>query len=294
MAKHDLDIRGRAWALEQLGTVHDSIAPTRGASSRSASTSRLLRGTALTQMAHDANDATRAVVRVALRDGDGSVRTTALQVLAILAPAQARAAADTLLVSDPDNGVREAAPHGDRGVGGAGRRSTCWVRSAGTDQPGGIRSTAVRWLGRLRDPRAEDVLERLTATNEDRGLRTSALNALVSTGDSARATAVAIRLGWRLRPDPRGLGGQCRGGRGRSGGADPPDGSAGDRDADAGAGRDSGGAGSRCYEIVVSRWFSAHSQRRAEERDSNPPRACARRFSRPAALPIRSIPPSTS
>ncbi|MEP6745951.1 MAG: HEAT repeat domain-containing protein, partial [Gemmatimonadota bacterium] len=43
------------------------------------------------------------------------------------------------------------------------------------------------------DPRALDALERMTATNETRDLRGTALQLLARAGNPARATAVALR-----------------------------------------------------------------------------------------------------
>src|SRR5207245_11531231 len=78
------------------------------------------------------------------------------------------------------------------------------VDATGSDQPRPIRQTAANLLGgggaANRDPRGEDALERLTAPVEDRGIRMTALNALAASGDSARATAVALRA--MGDPDP--------------------------------------------------------------------------------------------
>ena len=56
------------------------------------------------------------------------------------------------------------------------------------------------FLRRIHDPKALDALERLTANTEDRNIRTSGLQALAASGDSARAAAVALRL--IADPDP--------------------------------------------------------------------------------------------
>jgi HEAT repeat protein len=57
-----------------------------------------------------------------------------------------------------------------------------------------MRANAASLLGRIRDTRSEDALELMTATTEDRNLRTGALNALAATGDSTRASTLARRL----------------------------------------------------------------------------------------------------
>ena len=68
------------------------------------------------------------------------------------------------------------------------------LAAVGPDQTANMRFTAMGFLSRLRDPQAEDALERTTATVEDRNLRQVALQSLAATGDSARATSVALRL----------------------------------------------------------------------------------------------------
>ncbi|MGH7524459.1 MAG: HEAT repeat domain-containing protein, partial [Gemmatimonadales bacterium] len=65
---------------------------------------------------------------------------------------------------------------------------------SGSDHTQFMRATAARLLGTMHDALAEDALERLTATVEDRNLRITALNSLAATGDSARASAVSKRL----------------------------------------------------------------------------------------------------
>jgi HEAT repeat protein len=67
------------------------------------------------------------------------------------------------------------------------------VAATAPDQARALRTTAAQLLGHYREPRGEDALERLTANVEDRDLRAGALESLATTGDSARATAVALR-----------------------------------------------------------------------------------------------------
>ena len=193
MAAHDLDIRGREWALSQLDSSRDTSA---------VQVRRLivlnehvpqLRGQALGQMERDSNAASVSVVAAALRDEDGGVRHAALNALNALDGAAAVRVADSLVTSDPSNGVRQQAlaiiarARGDAAL-------PLLLRSASTGQELGLRQVATSLLARSHDARAKDMLERLTDASEDRGLRTNALNALAATGDSTRATAVALRL----------------------------------------------------------------------------------------------------
>ncbi len=193
MAMHDLDVRGREWALEQLADMHDSAA---------AAVRRFvvmnehrpeLRQQALAALARDSSDDSRSVARLALRDADGSVRATALVALRTLDPAGAVATADAMYRNDPDNQVRGTAL---ATIANARKDAALdlLVAASGPDQVAGIRFTAINFLSRMHDPRAEDALERLTATTEDRNLRQAALTGLARTGDSTRASALALRL----------------------------------------------------------------------------------------------------
>jgi aminopeptidase N len=192
MARHDLDIRGRRWALGQLQANGDSVAAETRRFVVLNEHSAWLREVALRQMARDSNPSSRAVARSALRDPEPDVRAQALRTLTGLDSAAAVAAANALYPTDPSNTVREQAlaivarARGEDAV-------ALLVDAAGVDQARSLRATAVQLLGAVRDARAKDALERLTASAEDRNLRTEALQSLAATGDSARATAVALR-----------------------------------------------------------------------------------------------------
>ncbi|MGE5743232.1 MAG: M1 family aminopeptidase [Gemmatimonadota bacterium] len=198
MAAHDLDVRGRDWALRQLATVHDSTAQAARRFVVLSEHQAELRQLALEAMGGDSSDATRAVLRSALRDPDGSVRGAALNALAALDQAAAVPAATAMYASDPSDAARQSA------LGVVARAQapvalTLLVTASGPDQPLGTRFTAISYLRRIHDPKALDALERLTASTEDRNIRTSGLGALAAS-DSARATTVALRL--IADPDP--------------------------------------------------------------------------------------------
>jgi len=193
MAMHDLDERGREWALEQLEGAHDSSAQ---------ATRRFvvlnehlaeLRTEALRGMTHDSTDATLEVARSALRDASGEVRAAALDLLQTLDPAFALAAAEGTYRDDPETVVLQSALEvlatlrGDHAL-------DLLVAASGPDQVAAIRLTAIPLLGGLHDPRADAALERATSSVEDRRIRTAALGALAETGDSTRVTALALRL----------------------------------------------------------------------------------------------------
>jgi HEAT repeat protein len=192
MAMHDLDVRGREWALGQLATVRDSAAAAARRFIVLNEQRAELRQAALEQMAADSNPATRTVAGSALRDPDGSVRAAALVTLRAVDGAAATTAASAMYATDPNDAVRQAALA--IVAQAKGEDALDLLLGAAVDQPLGIRLTAFHFLGQLRDPRALDLLERMTANTEDRAVRTQALNAIAASGDSARATALALRL----------------------------------------------------------------------------------------------------
>jgi aminopeptidase N len=192
MAKHDLDIRGRRWALGQLQANGDSVAADARRFVVVNEHSEWLREVALRQMARDSNPASVAVARSALRDPEPDVRAQALRTLSGIDSAGAAAAASAMFTADPSNTVREQALMTVARARGKDAIPLL-VAATGVDQPRSLRTTAGQVLAGYRDPRAEDALERLTASSEDRNIRTGALQGLAATGDSARATTVALR-----------------------------------------------------------------------------------------------------
>ena len=191
MAKHDLDIRARRWALAQLQANGDSIAADTRRFVALNEHSEWLREVAVRQMARDSNPASLAVVKSALRDPEPDVRGQALETLAGHDTAAALGAAIVLYPTDPSNTVRQQA----LAIVARARApdALAWlVDATAANQSRTMRVTAEQLLRGYPDPRAEDALERLTASIEDRNVRQQALQSLAAT-DSARATAVALR-----------------------------------------------------------------------------------------------------
>ncbi|HWA58374.1 MAG TPA: M1 family aminopeptidase [Gemmatimonadales bacterium] len=199
MAAHDLDVRGRDWAIRALAERHDSTAQ---AARRLVVLNEYmpeLRALALEAMGADSSAATRSVLRSALRDPAGAVRAAALQDLVRLDPAGAAPVADTMYRTDPSDAARQGA----LAVIGEARGAAALdllLDASNPDHPLGTRFTALTCLSRLHGARAFDGIERLTANTENRNLRIAALNALAASGDSTRAAAVALRL--VSDPDP--------------------------------------------------------------------------------------------
>jgi aminopeptidase N len=192
MAKHDLDIRGRRWALAQLEPATDSVAAEARRFVALNEHAEWLRALAVQQLARDSNPASRAVVAAALRDPEPGVRAAAVAALAQLDPVAAGTVADAMVGGDPSNAVRAAALRAIANARGADAVPVL-VAATAPDRPPMLRVTAARLLGATRDPRGEGALERLTDATEQRDFRTGALGTLAETGDSARATAVALR-----------------------------------------------------------------------------------------------------
>ena len=192
-AKHDLDIRGRRWALGQLDGNPDPVAVETRRFVALNDHTEWLREVATRMMARDSNPDSKGVVTAALRDPEPQVRMQALQTLASLDSTAGLAAATPLYQTDPNDDVRSAALAVIATARGMDALPLL-VAAAGPDRTANMRFTAMQFLGHLRDPRSEDALERNTATVEDRNIRQVALNALAETGDSARATSVALGL----------------------------------------------------------------------------------------------------
>jgi len=192
-AKHDLDIRGRRWALGQLDGNPDPVAVETRRFVALNDHTEWLREVATRMMARDSNPDSKGVVTAALRDPEPQVRMQALQTLTSLDSAAGLAAATPLYQTDPNDDVRSVALAVIAAARGPDALALL-VAAAGPDRTANMRFTAMQFLGHLRDPRAEDALERNTATVEDRNIRQVALNALAETGDSARAATVALGL----------------------------------------------------------------------------------------------------
>jgi len=192
-AKHDLDIRGRRWAIGELEGNADPVAVETRRFVALNDHTEWLREVATRMMARDSNPETRAVVVAALRDPEPQVRNQALQTLTSLDSAQGLTAATALYTTDPNDDVRNTA----LAVIAARRGKDALpllLAAVGPEQTANRRFTAMNFLAHIRDPQSEDALERTTATVEDRFIRQSALQSLATTGDSARATALALKL----------------------------------------------------------------------------------------------------
>ena len=151
MARHDLDTSARNWALRELSASTDSAAVDARRFIVRNEHEPDLRVEALRQMARNPTHEDATVARTALRDPDGAVRSQALQSLATLAPDGLDTTALAMYRTDPEVNVRATALAVYAGAAGARALATL-EEATSPDLPLNIRSTAVRMLGRLRDP----------------------------------------------------------------------------------------------------------------------------------------------
>jgi aminopeptidase N len=192
MAKHDLDVSARYWALEQLQGSVDTAAVAARRFIVLNEHEAALRRTALQQMAQDTGVEGVAVVRSALRDPDSGVGARALTTLAGLDSAAARAAAGTMATTDPNTSVRAAALRVLPRLAGAAALPDL-LAAASDSSPLTLRFAAGVGLARFHTEAAVAALERFTAPSEDRNMRQGALSLMVQQGDTARVVALATR-----------------------------------------------------------------------------------------------------
>ncbi len=192
IAKHDLDVAGRWWALAALDS---SNAPAAADARRFISLNEPideLRAEAVRQMGSHDHAASRALIGAALGDGSSLVRGRAIRSLAVGDTASAQADAVRMITTDPSFYAQEqallvydaaSAPQGtgllvDRTVHGGSI---------------GVRLAAAQQLARKPDAAGLDALESMTAEKEPREVRTSALALLAQWPDKTRGAAVATR-----------------------------------------------------------------------------------------------------
>ncbi len=192
MAKHDLDVSARAWALSQLAGSSDSAAVAARRFIVLNEHEAALRRMALEQLRDDGTPDGLATAASALRDPDSDVRAQALRTLAQLDTATARARAEDMAERDPNDWVRAAALQVLARFGGA----AALPRFLAAVRPGGpfrLRFAAGLGLVRYHTPEAVAALAANTEPSEGRGVRTAALNLMVQQGDTARVVALATR-----------------------------------------------------------------------------------------------------
>lgn len=190
MAKHDLDVSGQDWALRALAESTDDAAVAARRFIALNEHAAPLRAEAVRQLASDTTAESTKVLRAALRDPDGSVRSIALRTMAQRSPDEMGPIALAAYEHDPNPNVRAAALGTYARVAGQEAIPTL-LEATGSDNTQTIRATAAAALARTHDASALDALERLTDPSETRGLRQTGLNAVMQMGDTARTVALA-------------------------------------------------------------------------------------------------------
>jgi len=191
MAKHDLDVAARSWALDQLAGSDDTAAVEARHFIVLNEHEAELRGAALRQMRSDRTLDGVAVARSALRDPDSEVRRQALTTLMTVDSAAALAAAQPMAGTDPDTYVRATAI-GLLATRGAAAQPEL-LAAAQPGQPFFLRFRAGVGLAGIHSAEAVAALAAMTGPGEDRNLRSAALNLMVQAGDTARVVALATR-----------------------------------------------------------------------------------------------------
>ncbi|HEU4697614.1 MAG TPA: M1 family aminopeptidase [Gemmatimonadales bacterium] len=194
LAKHDLDILARNWALRTLEGSRDSAAIEARRFMLLNEHDATLRAEAARQLT-DASAPSRRVVASALRDPASQVRAAALGSFLARDAAAGRDTALRMYREDPSLTVQMAALTAYAAAAGAAATDEL-VRATRPGLATPLRGVAVRQLAKLGGSApAAEALARLTDPAEPRDLRTAALTALVQV-DPARATQVAAgRLG---------------------------------------------------------------------------------------------------
>jgi aminopeptidase N len=192
LAKHDLDLSARWWALT---TLDSSVSPAARDARRFISLNERvpeLRVEALRQMGSYDYATSRDMLLASLGDPSGSVRGRAIRSLAMGDPAGAQAQAVRMINSDPSFTAQEAALSVyDPSIASQG--TALLVDRIAHGGSANVRAEAATRLSRKPDAAGLDALESLTAVSESRSLRTTALRLLAQWPDKTRAIAVATR-----------------------------------------------------------------------------------------------------
>jgi aminopeptidase N len=192
LARHDLDVSARNWALCALDSMPDSAAVQARRFIVLNEHVAALRREALRQLAGDSARESRDVARSALRDPDSQVRAQALTTLATLERDSLKPVAQTMYQADPNTWVRIAALQVLASDSSA-EALPLIVQATAVTEPTPLRGAAADLLKGYRGRESADALAKLTDPSEPRDLRKVALDALTEQGDSTRAAELAAR-----------------------------------------------------------------------------------------------------
>jgi aminopeptidase N len=192
LAKHDLDLAGRWWALSALDSASAPVArDTRRFIALNDPVDQM-RAEAVRQLGTHDRASSEDMLQASLGDPSGSVRGAAIRALATGDTAQVQAEAARLITTDPSFYVQQAALSVyDPAVARQG--TALLVDRSAHGGSIGVRLTAAQALARRPDAAGLDALEALTAEKEPRQVRTTALSLLENWPDKTRGVAVATR-----------------------------------------------------------------------------------------------------
>jgi aminopeptidase N len=193
IAKHDLDLSARWWAL---ATLDSSSAPAAKETRRFVSLNERvpeLRAEAIRQIGEHDWATSRDMLQASLRDPSSLVRSAAIDALASGDTGAVQSQAVAMINTDPSFAVREAALHVyDPAIApqGTALLVDC-IQHGGALE---VRVAAAERLARKPDAAGLDALESMTAVAEPRAARTVALRLLAEWPDRTRGIAVATRF----------------------------------------------------------------------------------------------------
>jgi aminopeptidase N len=192
LAKHDLDLAGRWWALSALDSSSAPVArDTRRFIALNDPVDQM-RAEAVRQLGTHDRASSGDMLQASLGDPSGSVRGAAIRSLAAGDTAQVQAEAARLITTDPSFYVQQAALSVyDPAVARQG--TALLVDRSAHGGSIGVRLAAAQALARKRDAAGLDALEALTAEKEPRQVRTTALALLAAWPDKTRGVSVATR-----------------------------------------------------------------------------------------------------
>jgi aminopeptidase N len=192
LAKHDLDLSARWWALSALDSASAPV--TRDARRLIALNDPIaqMRAEAIRQLGTHDRNTSRDVLEASIGDPSGLVRGEAIRSLAGGDTAHVQASAVRMITTDPSFYVQEAALSVyDPAVAPQG--TALLVDRIAHGGSLGVRLTAAQRLARKPDAAGLDALESMTAEKEPRQMRTTALTLLSEWPDKTRGVAVATR-----------------------------------------------------------------------------------------------------
>jgi len=192
LAKHDLDLAGRWWAL---ATLDSSSAPIARETRRFIALNDAvdqMRAEAIRQLGTHDRVNSRDILQASLGDPSSGVRGQAIRSLAIGDTARVQAEAARLITTDPSFSVQESALSVyDPAIASQG--TALLVDRTAHGGSLGVRLAAALALARRPDAAGLDALEAMTAAKEPRQVRITALALLAKWPDKTRGIAVATR-----------------------------------------------------------------------------------------------------